>query len=206
MLITNHSNHRQTAPVLYRWPVLLQMADEPRLGYITDQLKSLSVSASAPPQLQVGALCLAQYSLDNEWYRASVQRVISSDPVNPQYAVIFLDFGNTDRVGGKNVRQIDSALAAVPAQAHSCCLAYLKVSQNSVSAVCCHNTCSSWVAEPDETTFGQSDDQAVQMLLLLRWLYSWQPQHGCDCCSTGRQSMAFRALVAIKAWLHSKEM
>ncbi len=107
--------------------MFLQMADEPRLGYITDQLKSLSVTASAPPQLQVGALCLAQYSLDNEWYRASVQRVISKDPVNPQYAVIFLDFGNTDRVGGKNVRQIDSALAAVPAQAHSCSLAYLKV-------------------------------------------------------------------------------
>ena len=106
------------------------MADEPRLGYITDQLKSLSVTASAPPQLQVGALCLAQYSLDNEWYRASVQRVISKDPVNPQYAVIFLDFGNTDRVGGKNVRQIDSALAAVPAQAHSCSLAYLKVKQS----------------------------------------------------------------------------
>ncbi len=107
--------------------MFLQMADEPRLGYITDQLKSLSVTASAPPQLQVGALCLAQYSLDNEWYRASVQRVISKDPVNPQYAVIFLDFGNTDRVGGKNVRQIDSALAAVPAQAHTCSLAYLKV-------------------------------------------------------------------------------
>ncbi|DBB17861.1 hypothetical protein WJX82_005615 [Trebouxia sp. C0006] len=105
----------------------VQMADEPRLGYITDQLKSLSVTASAPPQLQVGALCVAQYSLDNEWYRASVQRVISKDPVNPQYSVIFLDFGNTDRVGGKNVQQIDSALAAVPAQAHSCSLAYLKV-------------------------------------------------------------------------------
>ncbi len=105
----------------------MQMADEPRLGYITDQLKSLSVSSSAPPQLQVGALCLAQYSLDNEWYRASVQRVISSDPVNPQYAVIFLDFGNTDRVGGKSVRAIDSALAAVPAQAHCCSLAHLKV-------------------------------------------------------------------------------
>lgn len=107
--------------------MFLQMTDEPRSGYITDQLKSLSVTESAPPQLQVGALCVAQYSLDNEWYRASVQRVISKDPVNPQYAVIFLDFGNTDRVGGKNVRQIDSALAAVPAQAHSCSLAYLKV-------------------------------------------------------------------------------
>ncbi len=123
-----------TCAVSHQEFMFLQMADEPRLGYITDQLKSLSVTASAPPQLQVGALCVAQYSLDNEWYRASVQRVISKDPVNPQYSVIFLDFGNSDRVGGKNVQQIDSALAAVPAQAHSCSLAYLKVK---LSMSCC---------------------------------------------------------------------
>ena len=103
------------------------MADEPRVEYIADQLKSLSVSSSSAPRLQVGGLCLAQYSLDDQWYRASVQRVISSDPIDPQYSVIFLDFGNQDRVRGKSVRAIDSALAAVPAQAHCCSLAYLKV-------------------------------------------------------------------------------
>lgn len=113
------------------------MADEPRVDYIADQLKSLSVaSSSAPPRLQVGGLCLAQYSLDNQWYRASVQRVISSDPVNPQYSVIFLDFGNQDRVGGKGVRAIDSALAAVPPQAHCCSLAYLKVTCLSATVFC----------------------------------------------------------------------
>ena len=109
------------------------MADEPRVDYIAEQLKSLSVSSSSAPRLQVGGLCLAQYSLDDQWYRASVQRVISSDPINPQYSVIFLDFGNQDRVGGKSVRAIDSALAAVPAQAHSCSLAYLKVRYLSVT-------------------------------------------------------------------------
>lgn len=113
----------------------MQMADEPRVDYLADQLKEMSVSSSsAPPRLQVGGLCLAQYSLDDQWYRASVQRVISSDPVNPQYSVIFLDFGNQDRVGGKSVRAIDSALAAVPAQAHSCTLAYLKVKCLSATA------------------------------------------------------------------------
>ena len=104
------------------------MTDEPRLGYIADQLKSLSLSSSNPPQLQAGAPCLAQYTLDNQWYRASVQRVISSDPVNPQYAVVFMDFGNQETVGGKRVRAIEPALAAVPPQAHLCSLAYLKVS------------------------------------------------------------------------------
>ena len=105
----------------------MQMADEPRLGYITDQLKSLSLSSSSPPQLQVGSQCIAQYTLDDQWYRASVQRVISSDPVNPQYAVVFMDFGNQETVGGKRVRTIEPALAAVPPQAHACSLAYLKV-------------------------------------------------------------------------------
>lgn len=105
----------------------MQMADEPRLGYIADQLKSLSLSSSNPPQLQVGSQCIAQYTLDDEWYRACVQRVISSDPVNPQYAVTFLDFGNQETVGGKRVRAIETALAAVPPQAHACTLAYVKV-------------------------------------------------------------------------------
>ena len=134
----------------------LQMADEPRVGYIADQLKSMSVSSSSAPQLQVGALCLAQYSLDNEWYRASVQRVVSSDPVNPQYSVIFLDFGNQDRVGGKSVRSIDSALAAVPAQAHCCSLAYLKVSSCPsylvlfcVVSCCALLGCLNWLMLPD---------------------------------------------------------
>ena len=118
------------------------MADEPRVDYIAEQLKSLSVSSSSAPRLQVGGLCLAQYSLDDQWYRASVQRVISSDPINPQYSVIFLDFGNQDRVGGKSVRAIDSALAAVPAQAHSCSLAYLKVRYLSViSRLCSPHWC-----------------------------------------------------------------
>lgn len=120
----------------------MQMADEPRVDYIAEQLKSLSVSSSSAPRLQVGGLCLAQYSLDDQWYRASVQRVISSDPINPQYSVIFLDFGNQDRVGGKSVRAIDSALAAVPAQAHSCSLAYLKVRYLSViSRLCSPHWC-----------------------------------------------------------------
>lgn len=122
--------------MLFSSPEPMQMADEPRVEYIADQLKSLSVSSSAAPRLQVGGLCLAQYSADDQWYRASVQRVISSDPINPQYSVIFLDFGNRDIVGGKSVRAIDSALAAVPAQAHSCSLAYLKVSYLSAISSC----------------------------------------------------------------------
>ena len=41
--------------------------------------------------------------------------------------VMFIDFGNRDQVAGNQVRAIDPSLAAVPAQAHPCKLAYLKV-------------------------------------------------------------------------------
>ena len=40
---------------------------------------------------------------------------------------MFIDFGNRDQVAGNQVRAIDPSLAAVPAQAHPCKLAYLKV-------------------------------------------------------------------------------
>lgn len=45
----------------------------------------------------------------------------------PQYDVLFLDFGNRERVKGAVVRPITPALAAVPAQAYTATLAFVKV-------------------------------------------------------------------------------
>ena len=63
------------------------------------------------------------------WYccRARVERVVSSDPIKPEYEVLFVDYGNRDRAGGSNVRAIEPSLAAIPPQAHQSTLAYLKV-------------------------------------------------------------------------------
>ena len=74
----------------------------------------------------MGALCLARFTLDEQWYRARVEAVQRSDPVNPRYEVVFVDFGNRETLGGDRVRAMEPALAAVPPQAQLCTLAHLK--------------------------------------------------------------------------------
>ena len=72
----------------------------------------------------MGQLCLGQYSLDNQWYRAYVERANAKDST---YDVFFIDYGNKEKLPAKRVRVMDAALAAVPAQAIQANLAYIKV-------------------------------------------------------------------------------
>ena len=78
------------------------------------------------PELRVGQLCLGQYTLDNQWYRAYVERANAKDST---YDVFFIDYGNKEKLPSKRVRVMDAALAAVPAQAIQACLAHVKVSR-----------------------------------------------------------------------------
>lgn len=77
--------------------------------------------ATSPERLELGILGGAQ------WYRARVEKVVSSDPINPTYDLLFVDFGNRERVPGNRVRGLEPALAAVAPQAHQASLAYLKI-------------------------------------------------------------------------------
>ena len=90
-------------------------------------LTSFPTPSPVPPQpeLRVGQYCLGQFSLDNQWYRAYVERVNAKDGT---FDVFFLDYGNRERLPGSRVRVMDAALAAVPPQAHQATLAYVKVS------------------------------------------------------------------------------
>ena len=45
----------------------------------------------------MGSLCLAQFSLDKQWYRGYVERVNTKEPM---YDVFFIDFGNRCVWGG----------------------------------------------------------------------------------------------------------
>jgi len=51
----------------------------------------------------------------------------NSDPVCPVYHVLFIDFGNREKVRGTSVRPMDPVISAVPPQAYPATLAYIKV-------------------------------------------------------------------------------
>lgn len=90
-------------------------------------LKCCAVLCSQPVGLAVGSLCVGQFSQDQQWYRARVDAADSRDPVNPQYSVTFIDYGNKETLPASRVRAIEPQLAAVPPQASLCTLAFLKV-------------------------------------------------------------------------------
>lgn len=58
-------------------------------------------------------------------YRGYIERV---SPTEPRFEVYFIDFGNREKLNTEDVRPLDAALSAVPAQARPACLAYVKVS------------------------------------------------------------------------------
>jgi staphylococcal nuclease domain-containing protein 1 len=106
----------------------IQLSSEARAAWVADQLANMSLdSASAPSSiLKTGDKCLAKFAADGLWYRAQVEKVHAQDPTSPQYDMLFLDYGNKDRVGASAVRPSPPDLAAVPPQAHLATLAYVR--------------------------------------------------------------------------------
>ncbi|XP_068136286.1 tudor domain-containing protein 6 isoform X2 [Hyperolius riggenbachi] len=68
--------------------------------------------------LEVGIPCNVKYSEDRSWYRAVITEM-EGDFSN----VIFVDYGNSEKVPKDQVRQLPNQLAIVPAQAFPCGLA-----------------------------------------------------------------------------------
>jgi staphylococcal nuclease domain-containing protein 1 len=55
-------------------------------------------------------------------------------PIEPRFEVYFIDFGNKEKLNSEDVRPLDAALSAVPAQARPAQLAYVKVGDARSSA------------------------------------------------------------------------
>ncbi|KAI8465187.1 MAG: hypothetical protein J3K34DRAFT_473642 [Monoraphidium minutum] len=102
----------------------LQVVEEPRVRWVEEQLKGLSLGDAATPAISQGSLALARFTLDDNWYRAYVEKV---HPAEPKYEVFFLDYGNRERLPSDRMRPCDAALAAVPPQAKAAQLAYLRI-------------------------------------------------------------------------------
>lgn len=54
---------------------------------VVTQAESLLCHPAVQPTLKTGELCLAQFSADNQWYRANVTSVDKRDSTNPSYQV-----------------------------------------------------------------------------------------------------------------------
>ena len=85
---------------------------------LTKQMKSHNFVSMTTPPLQEGVFCVAQYIEDRQWYRARITSVDSSSVVH----VLFVDYGNTERVDSKVVKLLPAKLADLPAQAICCSL------------------------------------------------------------------------------------
>ncbi|XP_067005121.2 uncharacterized protein [Anabrus simplex] len=71
----------------------------------------------------VGQLVLALYSGDNMWYRG---RVVDTDNDKGTVDVFFVDYGNTDIVDEKNIRDIEAQYIHLPFQAVECFIANIE--------------------------------------------------------------------------------
>ncbi|KAJ9060508.1 hypothetical protein DSO57_1030164 [Entomophthora muscae] len=78
-------------------------------------------SASFSPK--VGSLCSAQFSLDNQWYRAKVRKLNGTKSAE----VVYLDFGNAETVPLSRLRPLPEKLSKLKPQAIEARFAYLRV-------------------------------------------------------------------------------
>ncbi|KAI0829618.1 transcription factor [Trametes gibbosa] len=83
--------------------------------------KTVAVPAGFVPK--AGDLVSAKFS-DGQWYRARVRR---ASPVKKEAEVTFIDYGNQDTVGFKDIRPLDPKFRALPGQAQDARLSFVKL-------------------------------------------------------------------------------
>ena len=83
-------------------------------------------TAAAPTGFipRAGDLVSAKFS-DGAWYRARIRR---ASPVKKEAEVTFIDYGNQDTVGFKDIRPLDPQFRSLPGQAHEARLRCVSVS------------------------------------------------------------------------------
>ncbi|GBL89545.1 Tudor domain-containing protein 1 [Araneus ventricosus] len=94
-----------------------------------ENLESSSFNGNSLPE--VDELVLAKYDADNQWYRA----VILDDSNNPFYDVIFIDYGNTERVSLDFMRKMEKNFMSLPVQTHLCSITGFTIDDKSLPNV-----------------------------------------------------------------------
>ncbi|XP_037089736.1 tudor domain-containing protein 1-like [Pollicipes pollicipes] len=93
----------------------VQPADTAPLDELMERLAAEFGSAAPPPAAAPGQLVAAPFSEDGAPYRARLLAVRGD-----RADVLFVDYGNGEAVATAELRELDSALAALPAQARPC--------------------------------------------------------------------------------------
>ena len=99
----------------------------PKLEQLTNQLRAELESRPPVPGSytpKVGDLCVAQFSADDEWYRAKVLSVNANGNVN----VLFVDYGNKELTQATKLAHIPAGFETLPGQAHEYALAVVQLS------------------------------------------------------------------------------
>lgn len=100
----------------------------PKLEQLSAQLRNElesrpPVSGAYTPK--VGDLCVAKFSVDNEWYRA---KVLSAQPSTGNATVLFIDYGNREPIHSSKLAQMPAGFETMPPQANEYQLALVQTS------------------------------------------------------------------------------
>ena len=96
-----------------RKEALCAMQESIQSAYMSNTAKTLT-------ELTSNAICCAKFSEDGKWYRGQVQ---SSSSAPGTKVVYFVDFGNTDVIQEKEIKELIPQFLNLPAMAISCSLA-----------------------------------------------------------------------------------
>lgn len=86
--------------------------------------KGKSTEGKLEQPVKKGIPCIAKFSEDGKWYRARIEKLISST----KFGVVFTDYGNYDEVDYDDIRKISPSLLAIAPLATKCALAYCEPS------------------------------------------------------------------------------
>jgi len=98
------------------------------LEAMTKDFRTLHLSVSQDDPIlnytpKKGDMCSAQFTLDNQWYRARIVRVLPTDQVE----VLYVDYGNSETLGKDRIRALPSQFGSLAHQAHLNSLAAIKL-------------------------------------------------------------------------------
>ena len=132
----------------------------PKLEQLTIQLRAELAARPPVPGAytpKVGDICVAKFSMDEEWYRAKVLSVQSNGTVS----VLYIDYGNRETTKAVSLAQIPAGFESLPAQAHEYGLAMIQLSSDEDDNEAAFDQLRNLVLADPETEFSINQEYKV---------------------------------------------